>query len=178
MINKKVAEHFTVDINDEGLSWQRDEQKIADEAALDGIYVIRTSLPAGVLSTGGAVESSKALENVERVFRGLNTDLLIRPIRHRFAELPHPCARYPSRLPILSGSRSWMSADGTDQRHPAVSGNAAPGRCASPTRSSGHKSRRIVRLCSSTADETDDPDQRADAEQMSLLMVAHVANWL
>jgi len=83
---KKVAKHFTVDITDESLSWQRDEQKIADEAALDGIYVIRTSLPAGVLGTGGAVESYKALENVERVFRGLNTDLLIRPIRDRLAE--------------------------------------------------------------------------------------------
>ncbi len=63
-----------------------DEQKIAEEAALDGIYVIRTSLPAGVLGTGAAVESYKALENVERVFRGLNTDLLIRPIRHRLED--------------------------------------------------------------------------------------------
>ena len=51
---KKVAKHFTVDITDEGLSWHRDERKIADEAALDGIYLIRTSLPAGVLGTGGA----------------------------------------------------------------------------------------------------------------------------
>jgi len=48
--------------------------------------VIRTSLPAGVLGTGAAVESYKALENVERVFRGLNTDLLIRPIRHRLED--------------------------------------------------------------------------------------------
>jgi Transposase DDE domain len=80
---KKVAKHFLVDIADDGLSWRRDEQKIAAEAALDGIYVIRTSLPSGVLGAGGAVESYKALENVERVFRGLNTDLLIRPIRHR-----------------------------------------------------------------------------------------------
>ncbi len=83
---KKVAKHFIVDISDEGLAWRRDEQKIADEAALDGIYVIRTSLPAGVLGTGAAVESYKALENVERVFRGLNTDLLIRPIRHRLED--------------------------------------------------------------------------------------------
>jgi Transposase DDE domain len=83
---KKVAKHFVVDITDDGLSWRRDEQKIAEEAALDGIYVIRTSLPAGVLGTGAAVESYKALENVERVFRGLNTDLLIRPIRHRLAD--------------------------------------------------------------------------------------------
>ena len=43
--------------------------------------MIRTSPPVGVLGSGGAVESYKALENVERVFRGLNTDLLIQPIR-------------------------------------------------------------------------------------------------
>ena len=80
---KKVAKHFIVDITDDGIAWRRDEQKIAAEAALDGIYVIRTSLPAAALGAGAAVESCKALENVERVFRGLNTDLLIRPIRHR-----------------------------------------------------------------------------------------------
>jgi Transposase DDE domain len=83
---KKVAKHFVVDITDDGLSWQQDEQKIAAEAALDGIYVIRTSLPPDVLGAGSAVESYKALENVERVFRGLNTDLLIRPIRHRLED--------------------------------------------------------------------------------------------
>jgi hypothetical protein len=83
---KKVAKHFIVDITEQGLAWRRDEQKIADEAALDGIYVIRTSLPASTLGTGAAVESYKALENVERVFRGLNTDLLIRPIRHRLED--------------------------------------------------------------------------------------------
>jgi hypothetical protein len=83
---KKVAKHFIVDITDGGLSWRRDEQKIADEAALDGIYVIRTSLPPDALGTNAAVESYKALENVERVFRGLNTDLLIRPIRHRLED--------------------------------------------------------------------------------------------
>jgi hypothetical protein len=80
---KKVAKHFLVQVTDGGLTWRRDEEKIAAEAALDGIYVIRTSLPADALGTGAAVESYKALENVERVFRGLNTDLLIRPIRHR-----------------------------------------------------------------------------------------------
>jgi Transposase DDE domain len=83
---KKVAKHFIVDIADDGLTWRRDEHKIVEEAALDGIYVIRTSLPAGVLATGAAVESYKALANVERVFRGLNTDLLIRPIRHRLED--------------------------------------------------------------------------------------------
>jgi Transposase DDE domain len=83
---KKVAKHFIVDITDAGLAWRRDEQKITEEAALDGIYVIRTSLPADALGTTSAVESYKGLENVERVFRGLNTDLLIRPIRHRLED--------------------------------------------------------------------------------------------
>ncbi|HEX9356790.1 MAG TPA: IS1634 family transposase [Streptosporangiaceae bacterium] len=87
VINKrKVGKHFIIDIADDGLSWRRDEQKITDEAALDGIYVVRTSLPAEALGAGGTVESYKNLENVERVFRGLNTDLLIRPIRHRLAD--------------------------------------------------------------------------------------------
>jgi transposase len=87
VINKhKVAKHFIVELTDDGIAWRRDEHKIAEEAALDGIYVIRTSLPADALGTGGAVESYKGLENVERVFRGLNTDLLIRPIRHRLED--------------------------------------------------------------------------------------------
>jgi hypothetical protein len=59
-----------------GIAWRRDEQKITDEAARDGIYGLRTSLPANTLGAGAAVESYvvesyKALENVERVFRGL-----------------------------------------------------------------------------------------------------------
>ncbi|HYA52765.1 MAG TPA: IS1634 family transposase, partial [Streptosporangiaceae bacterium] len=83
---KKVAKHFITEITDDGLTWRRDEHKIAEETALDGIYVIRTSLPAGALGTGGTVESYKGLENVERVFRGLNSDLLIRPIRHRLED--------------------------------------------------------------------------------------------
>ena len=49
---KKVGKHFITEITDTGLSWRRDEQKIADEAALDGIYVIRTSLPADALPAG------------------------------------------------------------------------------------------------------------------------------
>ena len=48
--------------------------------------MVRTSLPAGALGAGAAVESYKALENVERVFRGLSSDLLIRPIRHRLED--------------------------------------------------------------------------------------------
>ena len=104
---KKVAKHFIVDITDGGLTWRRDEQKIADEAALDGIYVIRTSLPPHALGTGAAVESYKALENVERVFRGLNTDLLIRPIRHRLA----PRVRAHVLIRLLAYYVTWHMQD-------------------------------------------------------------------
>ncbi len=47
--------------------------------------MIHTSLPASALTTAGTVDSCKALENVERLFRGLNTDLMIRPIHQRLA---------------------------------------------------------------------------------------------
>src|SRR5437667_2693860 len=83
---KKVAKHFIVEVAEEGLSWRRDQDKITTEAALDGICVIRASLAADALGTGAAVESYKALEHVERVFRGLTSDLLIRPIRHRLED--------------------------------------------------------------------------------------------
>src|SRR5512133_315568 len=104
VINKqKVAKHFIVDIADDGLTWRRDEHKIAAEAALDGIYVIRTSLPADALPSGDAVDSYKGLENVERVFRGLNTDLLIRPIRHRLDGR----ARAPVLIRMLAYHVTW-----------------------------------------------------------------------
>src|SRR6266508_2504693 len=83
---RKVAKHFVVEIGEESFSFRKDEQKIAAEAALDGIYVLRTSLEEEVLEAAGVVSSYKALANVERVFRGFNTDLDIRPIRHRTAE--------------------------------------------------------------------------------------------
>jgi transposase len=82
----KVGKHFILDIADGSFSFRRDEDKIAAEAALDGIYVIRTSLAPDALDAGDVVASYKALAQVERVFRGFNTDLDIRPIRHRTAE--------------------------------------------------------------------------------------------
>ncbi|MGC8628063.1 MAG: IS1634 family transposase, partial [Acidimicrobiales bacterium] len=62
------------------------EEKIAEEARLDGIYVLRTSLEEEVLGRDGVVFSYKELENVERAFRGFNSELDIRPIRHRLAD--------------------------------------------------------------------------------------------
>ena len=83
LTRRKVAKHFTVQITDDSIRYARDQDSIAAEAALDGIYVLRTSVQASDLDSGGVVSSYKALAQVERAFRAFNTDLDIRPIRHR-----------------------------------------------------------------------------------------------
>ncbi len=84
VINKrKVAKHFILDIGPSRLTWRRDEEKITAEAALDGIYVIRTSVPGGILDAAGAVAAYKNLKHVERDFRITKADDLdLRPIHH------------------------------------------------------------------------------------------------
>jgi transposase len=80
---KKMAKHFAVEIRDGHLSFKRRTRKIEEEARLDGIYVIRTSVPSAHLDTSEAVQAYKDLSRVERAFRSLKTiDLDIRPIRH------------------------------------------------------------------------------------------------
>ena len=83
LARRKVAKHFQVDIGEDRFSYARDQDSITAEAALDGIYVLRTSVGAGDLDSGEVVSSYKALAQVERAFRAFNTDLDIRPIRHR-----------------------------------------------------------------------------------------------
>jgi Transposase DDE domain len=80
---RKVAKHFTIGIGEDHFSYARNEESITAEAALDGIYVLRTSVDAGGLDSSEIVSSYKALAQVERAFRAFNTDLDIRPIRHR-----------------------------------------------------------------------------------------------
>jgi len=82
----KMAKHFEFEIGDDSFSFSRKESQIAAEAALDGIYVLRTSLSEEALSTEAIVFSYKSLASVERAFRAFNTDLDIRPIRHRSEE--------------------------------------------------------------------------------------------
>jgi hypothetical protein len=80
---RKVAKHFTTEITDDSFSCARDQDSIDAEARLDGIYVLRTSVDGNDLGSGEVVSSYKALAQVERAFRAFNTDLDIRPIRHR-----------------------------------------------------------------------------------------------
>src|SRR5712692_6466348 len=79
---RQVAGHFTIEITDHHLSYARNQDSITAEAALDGIYVLRTSVEPGDLDSSEIVSSYKALAQVERAFRAFGTDLDIRPIRH------------------------------------------------------------------------------------------------
>ena len=83
----KMAKHFNVTIEEESFTYERDLCSIAEEAALDGIYVVRTSVPADLLDTNQTVGAYKSLSQVERAFRSLKSvDLKIRPIHHRLAD--------------------------------------------------------------------------------------------
>ena len=82
----KVGKHFAFTIADGVFRWVRQEDAIRREAALDGLYVIRTSEPAAQLSAADTVRTYKTLAQVERVFRCLKgIDLRGRPIYHRTA---------------------------------------------------------------------------------------------
>jgi transposase len=84
VVNKyKMAKHFVLEIEPARFDFRIDEEKVAAEAALDGLYVIRTSLPADAVDSDEAVRHYKGLSRVEAAFRSLKSDdLKIRPIHH------------------------------------------------------------------------------------------------
>jgi transposase len=83
----KVAKHFTLAIEDQAFAFTRKAESVAAEAALDGLYVIRTSVPAQTMDSADCVRHYKSLAHVERAFRTLKSvDLRIRPIHHRLAD--------------------------------------------------------------------------------------------
>jgi transposase len=83
----KVAKHFVIDIRDDGFEFSVNQPTVASEAALDGIYVIRTSVDKAQLSPANAVRHYKSLSQVERAFRSIKTvDLKVRPIYHYMAQ--------------------------------------------------------------------------------------------
>jgi Transposase DDE domain len=88
LINQyKVAKHFELHIDAKSFRFARKHDSIAAEAALDGIYIIRTSLNASQMDSADCVRNYKALANVERAFRSLKSiDLKVRPIHHRLAD--------------------------------------------------------------------------------------------
>jgi hypothetical protein len=84
VINRfRMAKHFDLTISDTAFAFRRKTDSIAAEAALDGVYVIRTSVPAKQLDAPAAVAAYKSLSNVERAFRSMKTvDLHVRPVFH------------------------------------------------------------------------------------------------
>jgi len=83
----RVKKHFTVQIADTSLTYQRKTDQIAAEAALDGFYVLRTSVPAQTLPSADVVRAYKGLEEVERAFGTFKgPELEIRPIHHRLED--------------------------------------------------------------------------------------------
>jgi hypothetical protein len=88
VINKyKTGKHFDVAITDDSLTVARHQAQIAGEAALDGIYVLRTPVPEDQLDAPGVITAYKNLSRVERDFRSIKADDLdLRPVFHRLEE--------------------------------------------------------------------------------------------
>lgn len=82
----KVAKHFTLAISDGAFAYERKTEQIVAEAALDGIYVLRTTCPAGELSSQAVVRAYKQLKMAERAHKAMKSALCVRPIRHHLAE--------------------------------------------------------------------------------------------
>ena len=79
----KMAKHFKLTISDDSFRYERDEEAIASESSLDGIYVVRTTVSPERMASAEVVRSYKSLAYVERAFRCIKTvDLNIRPIHH------------------------------------------------------------------------------------------------
>jgi transposase len=82
----RVKKHFEVEITDTTFRFRREQEQIAAEAALDGIYVLRTSVPDTELEAPEVVRAYKQLKEVERGFRELKGPLELRPIHHRLED--------------------------------------------------------------------------------------------
>jgi hypothetical protein len=90
VINKyKVAKHFELTISDGSFSYQRKTEQIAAEAALDGIYVLRTTCGKDMLTSQAVVRVYKQLKTAERAYRTIKDALDVRPIRHHLEDRVH-----------------------------------------------------------------------------------------
>lgn len=83
----KMRKHLRVAITDDDLTFEIDQDSVQQEARMDGIYVVRTSVPEGALTAANVVRAYKSLADVERAFRTLKSiDLHVRPIHHRLVD--------------------------------------------------------------------------------------------
>jgi len=83
----KVGKHFDLEIGDASFGYTINEARVAQEASLDGIYVIRTAVPRERMDSDDVVRNYKNLSQVEQAFRSMKSvDLEVRPIYHRLAD--------------------------------------------------------------------------------------------
>jgi hypothetical protein len=125
----KVAKHFHTTITDDSFTYHRNQETIDAQAALDGIYVIRTSVEADALSPAQVVEAYKDLAHIERDFRSIKTDdLQVRPIRHRLEDRvkAHLLICMLARYLVWHLQKAWAPLTFTDEDPPARDNPVAP----------------------------------------------------
>ena len=125
----KMAKHFDTTISDDSFTYHRNQAAIDAEAALDGIYVIRTSVDAATLTPAAVVESYKDLANIERDFRSIKTDdLQVRPIHHRLTDRvkAHLLICMLARYLVWHLRNAWAPLTFTDENPPARDNPVAP----------------------------------------------------
>ena len=130
VINKhKMGKHFDYTITDTSLAIERRHDQIAAEAALDGIYVLRTSVPADQLDAAGVVTGYKNLANIERDFRIIKVDDLdLRPIHHRLDDRvrAHVLICMLACYLIWHLRKAWAPMTFTDEHPPQRDNPVAP----------------------------------------------------
>jgi hypothetical protein len=127
----KTAKHFDVAITDDSLAVTRRQVQIDEEAALDGIYVIRTPVPAGELDAPGVVAAYKNLSRVERDFRSIKADDLdLRPVYHHLEERVRAHVLICMLAAYLTWHlrRAWAPLTFTDDNPPQPDNPVAPAR--------------------------------------------------
>ena len=132
VINKyKTGKHFDLVITDDSLTAARRQDQIAGEAALDGIYVLRTPVPAGQLDAPAVVAAYKNLSRVERDFRSIKSDDLdLRPVFHRLEERVRAHVLICMLAAYLTWHlrRAWAPLTFTDENPPLQDNPVAPAR--------------------------------------------------
>jgi Transposase DDE domain len=130
LINKyKVGKHFHLEITDTTLTLTRNQDTIAAEAALDGIYVLRTSVPAHTLEASGVVSAYKDLSHLERDFRIIKADDLdLRPLYHRLEDRvrAHVLICMLACYLVWHLRKAWAPLTFTDEHPPAHTNPVAP----------------------------------------------------
>jgi hypothetical protein len=125
----KMAKHLDVHITDTTLTVGRRQDRIVAEAALDGIYVLRTSVPADTLDPAGVVTAYKNLAHVERDFRSIKVDDLdLRPIHHRLDHRVrgHLLIAMLAAYLVWHLRRAWAPLTFTDEHPPGRDNPVAP----------------------------------------------------